>query len=77
MAPMASLVPSCPLGNEYKGSQTVVPQYGSGSGDYATPSATHDISRVNYHVKHIDSFAKSLEDVRSCALLKYLLALNL
>lgn len=24
---------------------------------------THDISRANYHVKHLDMFAKSLEDV--------------
>jgi hypothetical protein len=38
-------------------------QYGSSAGDDKTPSATHDISRVNYHVKHISDFAKTLEDV--------------
>ena len=37
-------------------------QYGSGSDAY--PSATHDISRVNYHVKHLESFAQALEEVR-------------
>jgi hypothetical protein len=26
-------------------------------------SATHDISRARFHVKHIDEFAKRLEDV--------------
>lgn len=36
--------------------------YGSSAGDERTPSATHDISRVNYHVKHLSDFAKSLED---------------
>jgi len=48
------------------------PQYGSVSGDYgatkpagglAPRTATHDISRVSYHVKSIGSFAQSLEDV--------------
>jgi len=40
-------------------------QYGSGAGDSSgAPSATHDISRVSYHVKHLETFAKSLEDVR-------------
>ncbi len=38
------------------------------NGEYTTPSATHDISRVSFHVKHIDTFAKSLEDVRSLSL---------
>lgn len=38
-------------------------QYGSGV-DYAPP-ATHDTSRVNYHVKQIDSFAQTLQDVSS------------
>lgn len=28
------------------------------------PTATHDISRTRFHVKHIDQFAKRLEDVR-------------
>ncbi|KAK8088654.1 hypothetical protein PG997_003615 [Apiospora hydei] len=37
-------------------------QYGSSVGDDRTPSATHDISRVSYHVKHLSDFAKSLED---------------
>ncbi|KAK8019840.1 Tyrosine-protein phosphatase non-receptor type 6 [Apiospora arundinis] len=36
--------------------------YGSSVGDDRTPSATHDISRVSYHVKHLSDFAKSLED---------------
>ncbi|KAI0128440.1 homeobox domain-containing protein [Xylariales sp. AK1849] len=36
--------------------------YGSSIGDDKTPSATHDISRVNYHVKHLSDFAKTLED---------------
>lgn len=27
-------------------------------------SATHDISRASFHVKHIGQFAKRLEDVR-------------
>ena len=39
-------------------------QYGSSLGDDRTPSATHDISRVNYHVKHLPDFARTLEDVR-------------
>lgn len=37
-------------------------QYGSGIGD-ALP-ATHDISRVSYHVKQLDSFTQTLEAVR-------------
>ncbi|OAA65741.1 homeobox domain containing protein [Niveomyces insectorum RCEF 264] len=41
--------------------------YASSSSDYVAPSATHDISRVNYHVKHLDSFAKCLEDSASRA----------
>ncbi|KAL0930946.1 tyrosine-protein phosphatase non-receptor type 6 [Colletotrichum truncatum] len=36
-------------------------QYGSSSGD-APRTATHDISRVSYHVKHLNSFAQTLED---------------
>ena len=42
--------------------------YGSGAGDSSgAPSATHDISRVSYHVKHLETFAKSLEDSASRA----------
>ncbi|KAI1777804.1 hypothetical protein F4818DRAFT_407983 [Hypoxylon cercidicola] len=37
-------------------------QYGSSIEDEKTPSATHDISRVSYHVKHLPEFAKTLED---------------
>ncbi|KAI1378340.1 hypothetical protein F4677DRAFT_391729 [Hypoxylon crocopeplum] len=37
-------------------------QYGSSIEDERTPSATHDTSRVNYHVKHLPEFAKTLED---------------
>ncbi|KAI5868087.1 hypothetical protein GGS23DRAFT_602013 [Durotheca rogersii] len=37
-------------------------QYGSGSDDDRTPSATHDISRVNFHMKNISDFARTLED---------------
>lgn len=40
-------------------------QYGSSIEDEKTPAATHDISRVSYHVKHLPEFAKTLEDVRS------------
>lgn len=41
-------------------------QYGSSiEEEKGTPSATHDISRVSYHVKHLPDFAKTLEDVRS------------
>ncbi|TQN75031.1 hypothetical protein CSHISOI_00394, partial [Colletotrichum shisoi] len=36
-------------------------QYGSSSGDVPR-TATHDISRVSYHVKHLNSFAQTLED---------------
>ncbi|KAI1180154.1 hypothetical protein F4777DRAFT_531202 [Nemania sp. FL0916] len=36
--------------------------YGSSLGDSKAPSATHDISRVNYHVKRLPDFAKALED---------------
>ncbi|KAI8289476.1 hypothetical protein K4K60_008623 [Colletotrichum sp. SAR11_57] len=36
-------------------------QYGSSSGD-APRTATHDTSRVSYHVKHLDSFVQTLED---------------
>lgn len=44
-------------------------QYGSGIGD--APSATHDTSRVSYHVKHLDSFAQTLQEVRYSLLLSY------
>ncbi|KAK6950153.1 hypothetical protein Daesc_008479 [Daldinia eschscholtzii] len=37
-------------------------QYGSSIEDEKTPAATHDISRVDYHVKHLPEFAKTLED---------------
>ncbi|KAI1393548.1 uncharacterized protein F4822DRAFT_384986 [Hypoxylon trugodes] len=37
-------------------------QYGSSIDDERTPSATHDISRVSYHVKNLPDFAKTLED---------------
>ncbi|KAL2283607.1 hypothetical protein FJTKL_09910 [Diaporthe vaccinii] len=40
-------------------------QYGSGIGD--APSATHDTSRVSYHVKHLDSFAQTLQESASRA----------
>ncbi|KAJ4419327.1 hypothetical protein N0V82_005015 [Gnomoniopsis sp. IMI 355080] len=40
-------------------------QYGSGI-EYAPP-ATHDTSRVNFHVKQIDSFAQTLQDSASRA----------
>ncbi|KAI1110243.1 hypothetical protein F5Y14DRAFT_367133 [Nemania sp. NC0429] len=36
--------------------------YGSSLGESKPPSATHDISRVNYHVKRLPDFAKALED---------------
>ncbi|KAI0481552.1 hypothetical protein F4859DRAFT_529354 [Xylaria cf. heliscus] len=36
--------------------------YGSSLGDSKPLSATHDISRVNYHVKRLPDFAKALED---------------
>ncbi|KAK1637324.1 hypothetical protein BDP81DRAFT_318489 [Colletotrichum phormii] len=42
-------------------SQTGHDQYGSSSGDTPRP-ATHDISRVSYHVKHLDAFAQTLEN---------------
>ncbi|KAI0382901.1 hypothetical protein F5Y04DRAFT_34974 [Hypomontagnella monticulosa] len=41
---------------------TASSQYGSSIDDERTPSATHDISRVSYHVKHLPEFAKTLED---------------
>lgn len=41
-------------------------QYGSGPSEACTPSATHDISRVNYHIKHLDTFVQTLEDVSLC-----------
>lgn len=36
-------------------------QYGSSS--ETSPLATHDISRVSYHVKHLESFAEALQEV--------------
>ncbi|KAB5570481.1 hypothetical protein GE09DRAFT_1103449 [Coniochaeta sp. 2T2.1] len=33
-----------------------------GSVEAGTPSATHDISRVSYHVKHLDSFVQAVQD---------------
>jgi hypothetical protein len=36
-------------------------QYGSAT--EGSPATTHDISRVSYHVKHIESFAQALQDV--------------
>ncbi|RYP79155.1 hypothetical protein DL771_000133 [Monosporascus sp. 5C6A] len=36
--------------------------YGSSPGDEKAPSATHDISRVNYHIKHLPDFARTLEE---------------
>ncbi|KAJ0352810.1 hypothetical protein COL154_003614 [Colletotrichum chrysophilum] len=42
-------------------------QYGSSSGD-APRTATHDTSRVSYHVKHLDSFVQTLEDVQALLL---------
>ncbi|CAK7215655.1 hypothetical protein SCUCBS95973_002548 [Sporothrix curviconia] len=41
--------------------------YASANSDFAVPSTTHDIGRVNYHVKHLDSFARTLEDSASRA----------
>lgn len=38
-------------------------QYGSAPSETGTLSATHDISRVNYHVKHLDSFVQTLQEV--------------
>ncbi|KAL2137331.1 hypothetical protein VTI74DRAFT_3271 [Chaetomium olivicolor] len=38
-----------------------------GSATEGSPSATHDISRVSYHVKHIESFAQALQDSASRA----------
>lgn len=35
------------------------------SGIAEAPPATHDISRVSYHVKQLDSFAQTLEAVRT------------
>ncbi|KAL2200908.1 hypothetical protein P885DRAFT_65221 [Corynascus similis CBS 632.67] len=38
-----------------------------GSASEGSPPATHDISRVSYHVKHIDSFAQALQHSASRA----------
>lgn len=40
-------------------------QYGSSAGDDKVPPATHDTSRVNFHVRDIQHFAESLEGVGS------------
>jgi hypothetical protein len=49
-------LPSCSLSRSA--------QYGSSSGgDMVPKSATHDISRTSYHVKHISRFAHTLEEV--------------
>lgn len=37
----------------------------NGVGEGFARSATHDISRTNFHVKHIGAFARRLEDVCS------------
>ncbi|KAK1965770.1 hypothetical protein LY78DRAFT_693200 [Colletotrichum sublineola] len=42
-------------------SQAGFVQYGSSPGN-APRTATHDISRGSYHVKHLGSFAQTLED---------------
>lgn len=39
-------------------------QQGMGPRDAYARSATHDISRASFHVKHIGQFAQRLEDVR-------------
>jgi hypothetical protein len=39
-------------------------QQGMGPRDASARSATHDISRASFHVKHIGQFAQRLEDVR-------------
>ncbi|KPM36249.1 hypothetical protein AK830_g10329 [Neonectria ditissima] len=44
------------------GARSAGPMGGSSEGDFHTRSATHDISRTNFHVKHIGQFAKRLED---------------
>ena len=38
--------------------------YNGGNGQ--PRSATHDISRTSFHIKHVGDFAKSLEEVRIC-----------
>ncbi|KXX72810.1 Homeobox protein EgHBX4 [Madurella mycetomatis] len=38
-----------------------------GSASEGSPAATHDISRVSYHVKHLESFAQALQDSASRA----------
>ncbi|GAB1320120.1 hypothetical protein MFIFM68171_10330 [Madurella fahalii] len=38
-----------------------------GSGPEGSPAATHDISRVSYHVKNLESFAQALQDSASRA----------
>lgn len=40
-------------------------QYGSGIGE--APPTTHDTSRVSYHVKHLDTFAQTLQESASRA----------
>ncbi|KAI1743999.1 hypothetical protein F4680DRAFT_408165 [Xylaria scruposa] len=48
--------------SDENGSSSGDSAYGSSLGDSKPPSATHDISRVNYHVKRLPDFAKALED---------------
>ena len=47
-------------------------QHAPEQGEYTAPSATHDTSRVSYHVKHLDTFAKTLEDVSRVVLFRRL-----
>ncbi|KAK3295519.1 uncharacterized protein B0H64DRAFT_459852 [Chaetomium fimeti] len=48
-----------PANDEHSMSSSADSAYGSAT--EGTPPATHDISRVSYHVKHIDSFAQALQ----------------
>ncbi|KAJ9154905.1 Homeobox protein EgHBX4 [Pleurostoma richardsiae] len=41
--------------------------YGSAAGGVCTPAATHDTSRVSYHVKQLDTFAQTLQESASRA----------
>jgi len=50
-------------------------QYGSATD--SSISATHDVSRVSYHVKHLESFAEALQEVRYLALLALHTSLDL
>ncbi|KAK7414374.1 hypothetical protein QQX98_006739 [Neonectria punicea] len=44
------------------GARSADPMVGSSGGDFHARSATHDISRTDFHVKHIGQFAQRLED---------------